>query len=116
MIESLPKDIGAGLMAARMQAGRRRSRLHIELDGRVFRVLRLWHGGMALDAADLPRLRGLVDIYDGPRHILQCLIVTSSAENGELICDFKRSTPVSDHAPLDFWKDEHAPAGYLPKR
>ena len=36
-------------------------------------------------------------------------------ENGELVCDFKRATAVSDRAPLDFWRDENAPVGYLPK-
>jgi hypothetical protein len=47
--------------------------------------------------------------------VFQCLIITSTNENGELICDFKRSTPIRDRAPLDYWRDENAPAGYLPK-
>ena len=38
-----------------------------------------------------------------------------TVENGQLICDFKRSTPVTDQPPLDFWRDENAPVGYLPK-
>jgi hypothetical protein len=59
-------------------------------------------------------LRGLIDVYDGTNQIFECLIVASSVENGELICEFKRSTPVADKAPLDFWRDENAPVGYLP--
>jgi hypothetical protein len=43
------------------------------------------------------------------------LIVASSVEAGELVCEFKRSTPVTDKAPLDFWQDENAPVAYLPK-
>ena len=81
----------------------------------VFPVLRFWHDGFALDADLSPRsLRGLVDVYDGSRHIFQCLIVASSVADGELVCDFKRATAVCDRAPLDFWRDENAPVGYLP--
>ena len=116
MFETLPADVSAGFDAARKRAMRRGSRLHIDVGGTAFPILRLWDDGMALDAARAPRLRGLVDIYDGPRHILQCLIVAAAAENGELLCDFKRSTPVSDRAPLDFWTEDHAPVGYITKR
>ena len=115
MLESLPEDVRMGFDAARLRARKRRSRLHVDVGGEVVPVLRLWPGGMALDARHLPPLRGLVDVFDGPRQVLQCLIVTSSVEDGEMLCDFKRSTPVSERAPLDFWKDEHAPVGYLPK-
>jgi len=44
------------------------------------------------------------------------LIIASTVENGELICEFKRSTAVTDKAALDFWRDENAPVGYLPKQ
>ena len=117
MIESMPEAVRAARESARLKAARRaRLRVHTHDEGTgggVFEVLRLWDGGLALDARHLPRLRGLVDIHDGPRHILQCLVVASGVEGDELVCEFKRSTRVSDRAPLDFWKDEDAPAGYL---
>lgn len=116
MLEHLPKEVREGLEAARKRDQRRASRLRVQIGEAVFPILRLWEGGMALDASLAPqRLRGLVDIFDGSRHILQGLIVASTAENGELVCDFKRSTMVSDVAPLDFWRDQNAPVGYLPK-
>lgn len=115
MLEFLPKDVREGLEAARKRDQKRRSRLRVQVGGAVFPVLRFWDGGFALDAGLTPNLRGLVDVYDGANHIFQCLIVASSTENGELVCDFKRSTPVRDHAPLDFWRDENAPIGYLTK-
>ena len=62
-----------------------------------------------------PRLRGLVDVYDGARHILQALIIATTEENGRLVCSFKRSNTVRDSAPLDYERDEDAPVGYLPK-
>lgn len=115
MLEFLPKEVREGLEAARQRDARRKSRLRVQVGEAVYPVLRLWEDGMALDAALIPHLRGLVDVFDGGRHIFQCLIVASTAEHGELVCGFKRSTPVTDRAALDFWKDENAPVGFLPK-
>ena len=116
MLEFLPNYVREGLEAARQRDQKRRSRLRVQVGEAVFPVLRFWHDGFALDADLSPgKLRGLVDVYDGSRHVLQCLIVASGIENGELVCDFKRATVVSDRAPLDFWRDENAPVGYLPR-
>ena len=115
MLEFLPQDIRDGLEAAKKRDWKRRSRLRVQLGDAVFPILRMWENGIALDASSTPHLRGLIDIYDGANHILQCLIVATTIENGELICDFKRATPVADRPALDFVRDENAPAGYLPK-
>jgi hypothetical protein len=115
MLEFLPKEVRDGLEAARKRDTKRKSRLRVQVGEAVFPILRFWDEGFALDASMTPNLRGLVDVYDGARHIFQCLIVASSTENGELVCDFKRSTMVSDRVPLDFWRDENAPVAYLPK-
>ncbi len=115
MLEFLPQDIRDGLVAARRRALRRKSRLHVQLGDAVFPVLRFWQGGLALDADLAPRrLRGLIDVYDGPRHVFQCLIVASAVEGGELVCEFKRATAVADRAALDYVRGEDLPAGYLP--
>jgi hypothetical protein len=115
MLEFLPKEVREGLEAARKRDRARKSRLRVQLGEAVFPVLRLWHEGFALDADRTPHLRGLVDVYDGTRHVCQCLIVASTVENGELICDFKRNTPAEDRPALDFWRDENAPVAFLPK-
>ncbi|WP_444667538.1 hypothetical protein [Cereibacter changlensis] len=115
MLEYLPQHIRDGLDAARKSELKRQSRLRVRVGGTELPVLRLWEGGLALDADQMPQLRGLVDLYDGARHVCHCLIVLSTVENGELICEFKRATPASETAALDFWKDENAPVGYLPR-
>lgn len=115
MLEHLPQEVRDGLETARKRDLKRRSRLRAHLGDEVFPILRMWEDGLALDADRAPHLRGLIDVYDGANHIFQCLIVASTIENGELICGFKRSTPVTDKAALDFWKDENAPVGYLPR-
>ena len=117
MLEHLPAEVREGLALARKRDRRRRSRLRVHVGSEVFPILRFWHDGFALDAATAPQqLRGLVDIYDGARQVYQCLIVASVEEEGEVICDFKRATATVDKAPLDFYRDEDAPAGLLPRR
>jgi hypothetical protein len=116
MLEFLPKDILDGLDAARKRNFTRKSRLRVQVGEAVFPVLRFWHDGFTLDAALAPKLRGLVDVYDGANHIFQCLIVASLEEHGELVCEFKRSTAVRDRAPLDYWRDENKPVALLPRR
>ncbi len=116
MLEFLPKEIREGLEAARKKDLKRRARLRVQVGDAVFPVLRFWDNGFALDAELSPgQLRGLVDVYDGSRHVFQCLIVASFIENGELVCDFKRATAVKERPALDFWRDENAPVGYLPR-
>ncbi len=114
-MEFLSKELRAGIESARKRDQKRRARLRVKVGEDLFPILRLWETGFALDAASAPPLRGLVDIYDGSRHILQCLIVASVEEDGEMVCDFKWSRPAEDRAPVDFERDEGAPVGYLPR-
>jgi hypothetical protein len=105
MLEDLPAEIRAALAAA--QEGPKRGlregpelRLH---SGRaVVPVLRLWDGGLALPAESRPHLRGRVDVWDGPRHLFQALIVATGEAGGEVVCAFKRATPAGDGPPRDY--------------
>jgi hypothetical protein len=115
VLEMLPPDVREGLALARRHNLKRKVRLRVHFGDAVVPVLRLWDDGMALDAEQILHLRGLADIYDGSRHIFQALIYASAVEGGELVCSFKRSNVVSEQRPLDYWRDEHAPVGYLPK-
>ncbi|MBC7157340.1 MAG: hypothetical protein H5U20_07470 [Rhodobacteraceae bacterium] len=115
MSEHLPREVREGLDEARRRAARRRSRLRVHVGGEVFTVLRLWEGGFAMEARGAPALRGLVDLYDGARHLSECLIVASAEDGDEVICDFKRLTPVTDRPPRDYARDDDAPVALLPK-
>ena len=115
MLSFLSKEVRDGLELARKGKERRKSKLRVQVGDAVFPVLRFWHDGFALDAALAPKLRGLVDVYDGSRHVFQFLIMASSEENGQRVYEFKRSTAVRDTAPLDYWRDDDAPVGYLPR-
>lgn len=110
----LSKEIQAGLDAARLQSLRKASRLRLDIDGRTCPVLRMWKTGFAVALEDAPQLRGRVDLYDGARHLFQCLIVAAEeAEAGEMHYEFKRATAVSDDVPLDFERPEDAPVGLI---
>lgn len=115
MSEYLPEAVRKGLEDARLAMLRRSHRLCVHDGDRIHRVLRLWDGGFAVAAKDAPRLRGFVDLYDGPRHIYQCLVVTSREEEGERVFEFKWHTPVEDRPPADFVRDTDLPAALIPR-
>ncbi|MGR3591064.1 MAG: hypothetical protein ACU0B9_13430 [Limimaricola soesokkakensis] len=114
MTEYLTKDLQAAMEAARRAAQRRSGRLCIHDAGEVHQVLRIWDDGFALAAKDAPILHGFVDLYDGPRHLYQCLVMTSRVEEGERIYEFKRHSRVADTAPVDFERIEDEPPLRLP--
>ena len=109
----LPQDVQAGLDAARRKAEARSNRLRVEVADKSYRVLRAWPGGFAVDADDGAHLRGLVDLYDGSRHLSRGLIVAAAEEGGERIFDYKRMTDATGDQPADFARDGDAPAGLL---
>lgn len=113
MSEYLPKEVREGLERARKRAAIRKSRLRVKVGDQTFIILRHWDKGFALDADDAPHLRGLVDLYDGARHMAQCLIVASAEEAGEMVYEFKRSTAAVDRPPLDYDRDENAPVALI---
>ena len=113
MTTFLPKEVAEGLEAARKQALRKKSRLRVLAGTEIFRVLKYWDSGFSVDLQDAPQLRGLVDLYDGSRHLYQCLIVASEEEGGEMRYEFKRNTRAVDSAPLDFERDANKPVALI---
>ncbi len=107
-MEFISNELLSALHDAKLKAARKASRLHVDADGQTWRVLRRWEGGFSLDAKQVQHLRGLVDLYDGPRQIAQCLIVASEIVGGELICATKRETAVTGFAPVDYVREKAA--------
>ncbi|EYD72993.1 hypothetical protein [Limimaricola hongkongensis] len=115
MTDYLTKDLQDAIEAARRAAQRRSGRLCVHDGDDVHPVLRMWDTGFALAAKDAPILHGFVDLYDGPRHLYQCLVMTSRVEEGERVYEFKRHSRVADSAPVDFERSEAEPALRLPR-
>jgi len=113
MIHDLPEEVLEGLRLARRRDLGRRNRLRLHVGDAVYPILRLWDSGFSLDPETAPHIRGFVDIYDGGRHLYQCLVICSSRENGERIYGFKRQTAVVERPPVDFARDAEAPVALL---
>lgn len=116
MLEHLPAEVREGLERARKKSSARSRRLALHLNGAVFPILRLWDSGFSIDAARVAHLRGFVEIHEGPRLLLTCLIQAVEVLDGELICTFKRATPAQDRAALDYEVETERPAGLLPRQ
>ncbi|EBA17226.1 hypothetical protein RSK20926_05807 [Roseobacter sp. SK209-2-6] len=113
MTTYVPKAVQDALDDARLKGMKKKSRLRVQVGNAFFPVLRMWKTGFSVEEETAPQLRGLVDLFDGARHLSQCLIVASEAEGGEMRYEFKRATPAADHAPLDFYRAPDAPVGLL---
>ena len=113
MIAVLPDDVQAGLDEARRRALKKSSRLAIEAGDRRLKVLRLWDSGIAVEAKEVPHLRGLVDLYDGARHLSRCLIVASEKDGNEVHYEVKQMTAAADEQPVDYERAENTPIGLI---
>ena len=114
MSEYLPKEVRAGLELARKAHLRKTSRLKVKVGDQTFAILRYWDDGFAVDPEEASGLRGLVDVYEGARHLSQCLVVASEAGPGEMAFEFKRATPHLDGPAIDYERDEMAPVALIP--
>lgn len=109
-MEFLPQNVKDGLDAVERPAADGRSRMRIKVGGLTFNILRTSVKGFAVKASAVQHLRGQVDLYEGTRHVGRCLIVASGLDGDEMLYEFKRNTPVSDCAPLDFAAEDTAAA------
>ena len=115
MSEYLPKDVRDQLAAAHRMTRRKRATRAVHVGDEAFAILDMSEEGFAVSAEDTPALRGVVDIFDGPRHLYQALIVAAAEEGDLMRYDFKRNTAASQYAPVDFEQPDHRPAGLLTK-
>ncbi|MEM6307001.1 MAG: hypothetical protein AAF701_03330 [Pseudomonadota bacterium] len=113
MTTFLPKEVTEGLRAAQKKAMQKSHRLRVYTGTTTVKILKLWDTGFSVDLEEAPRLRGLVDLYDGGRHLYQCLIVASEEQGDVMFYEFKRNTMAQDAAPLDFVRDANAPIALL---
>ena len=113
MNDVLPQAVQDGLDAARKAALQRNDRLCVHDGDNIYRIVGFWNDRLSLAAADAHKLRGRVEIYDGARHLYQCLIVNSRIEGDVCLFDFKWLHPVADRAAVDFELPNFVPAGLI---
>lgn len=111
----LSKEVLQGLEEGRRRGWQDSKRLRVEAGSHRYAVTRAWDGGFALNAHAAPNLRGLVDLYDGSRHLKRCLIIACEEEGDELRYELKVVNEATDQQPVDFERDPDAPAGLIAK-
>ncbi len=102
MEQHFSPEIIAGLKRARLLAERKKSRLRVHAGEDIHPVLKAWDSGFSVADDGHTHLRGLVDLYDGSRHLSQCLIIRSVTEGDVMHYEYKRRTDVSDHPAVDY--------------
>lgn len=109
----LPPDVQLGLDNARARAIKSSGRLCVHMGDAVIRISQTWENGFALPKELDPVLRGSVNVYDGPKHLYQCLIVAAEVDGDDVRYEFKRTTNVTQQPPADFILTEDAPIALL---
>lgn len=92
MTNYMPAELRDQLAAAQRKVRRTRSTRSVHAGGEILAILEMSDKAFAIDAEKAPALRGLVDIYDGKRHLYQALIVAAAREGDVVRYRFKRNT------------------------
>ena len=111
----LPKDVQAGLDAARRKSWKKSHRLRVQAGDEIYQVVQAWDDGFSLEASVAHHLRGRVDLYDGTKLLSQCLIVASEEDGDLLRFEYKRMTEATGEQPLDFERAANAPVALIAK-
>lgn len=109
----LSKEVLAGIQKAQARALRQKNRLCVHMGEEIYAVNRVWESGFALDRGTAPRLRGFVDIFDGPKRLMQCLIICSNEIGDEETYEFKRQQSVFERPAADFVREAETPIALL---
>ena len=109
----LSPEVQAGLRSAQEKALRRSTRLSVHVGNEAHRIDKLWDGGFEIAKDRDPKLRGSIDIYDGPKHLFRALIIYSELEGENMRYEFKQVSQASGQAPVDFVREETAPIALL---
>ena len=109
----LSPEIKAGIHAAQDKAIRTSGRLSVHVGDVVHRIEKLFETGFEISLTHDPKLRGSIDIYDGPKHLFQALIIYSEADGDVMRYEFKRIKQAVDQAPIDFERKKEAPIALL---
>ena len=111
----LSNEVRMGLEQARKRATKTSNRLCVHVGEKVYRVTKTFDNGFCVPADLGVELRGLVDVYDGPKHLFQCLVVCAELSDDEVYYEYKRTTEAVDQAPVDFVRADDAPIALLPR-
>lgn len=96
-----------------MNDAMKKNRLRVHAGDEIRPILKLWDDGFSMVAETAPNLRGFVDLYDGSKHLLQCLVIRADLDGDVVNYEFKRWTRAMENPPKDFAEDENAPVALI---
>ena len=106
-------EVRKGIQVAQEKALQTSGRVSVHVGDEAFSIDRLWDSGFEIDRLRDPKLRGAVDIYDGPKHLFSALIIYSELEGEAMRYEFKQVSQAREHAPIDFVQEQSAPIALL---
>lgn len=110
----LSKEVLEGLDRARQRDRKKTGgSLRVQIGDDWYPLLSYDRTGFEVAADIAPKLRGLVEIHDGPRHVRTALIMATEVTDGAIRYSFKRTTAPRLFAPVDYVLNSEQPAGYL---
>ncbi len=115
MTTFLPEDVRRGLELARERDLRKKSRLRVGEGPDAIPILTFDEDRFSVPMSQAPALRGLVDIYEGARHLYQALIIASQEDGDRMVYEFKRVTAAAEKAALDHYRPADAPVALIPR-
>jgi len=101
----LPKGFVPDRGRRQMSRPARVSQLRVEAGGVHYAVLRRWATGFAVVADAAPKLSGIVDLYDGKKHLRQCVVTRREEAGAEVIFTVKSAIGV-DYGAADLLEGE----------
>ena len=110
----LPKDVREGLARARARDRKASGgRLRVQVGDTWYPITAYDETGFEVALEVAPKLRGLVEIHEGPRLLRSVLIVAMEPSGDVMRYAFKRATAARTTAPLDYERMGDLPSGYL---
>ena len=109
----LSAEVQEGLRKAQDKAMRQSTRLSVHVGEDAHRIDELRPTGFSIAKERDPKLRGTVDIYDGPKHLFHALIIYSELDGDMMAYEFKQIRQALDQAPADFVRESDAPIALL---
>jgi hypothetical protein len=88
----LPEGFEPGRARPAMSRPARAAQLSVEAGGIIYPVLRRWATGFAVSALDVPKLDGMVNLFEGAQHLRECLITGRELRDDEQVFTVKHAT------------------------
>jgi len=107
-------DISAEHPHKRRVKPKRKQRLRIQSGTRTIDIVNAWDGGFALSRSGPQPKRGVVDLFNGARHIRHGLVYQTGATEELVLYTFKLAQDPRMAQPADFERAPDGPVALIP--